>query len=373
MRRIGLRLQVFSAILLVVLGAVLTVGLVARNALSAAFDDYLTTLPAGAGMAGRHMGRAMLGAAEQTFIATVDRSVYIGVLVAVLVTALAAVLLARYLAKPIQTLEKAAEELAEGGLAHRVKPGGPTEVAALGDAFNRMADSLEESERLRRRLIADVAHELRNPIAAVRVHAEGMAEGVLEPDQARLDAIVRDLTRLSALVGDLQELSIAEAGGLHYEMVPLDITDLARDEAARAGALAADGVQVLYAGSAAPAFVEGDERRLSQALRNLLSNAARHTPQGTISVSVAPLPDARIEVAVTDSGEGIPEEDLPYVFERFYRADTARAADTGGAGLGLAIVRRIVEDHGGEVFARSSADEGTVVGFRLAAASQSAH
>ena len=315
-----------------------------------------------------HMGRVMLTAAEQTFVASVDRSVYIGVFVAVVITGVVAILLARYLSRPIRTLESAVEGLAGGDLAHRVTAAGPTEVAALGEAFNRMADSLEEAEALRRRLVADVAHELRNPIAAARVNAEGMAEGVLPPDQARFDALVRDLGHLSALVDDLQELSIAEAGRLRYDMVRLDLTELCRREAEQAAGIAVDAIEVRFEAAVDPAVVEADELRLSEVLRNLLSNALRHTKQGSITIGVSELADGRYEVRVTDTGEGIPAEDLPYVFERFYRADAARHSDSGGAGLGLAIARRIVADHGGKVFALSEPGHGAAIGFTLPSA-----
>jgi len=367
MRRVGLGMQVFISILLVALGAVLAVGLNARNALSAAFDAYLAGLPTPQGaMAGRpHMGRMMLGGAEQTFIASVDRSVYIGAIVAVAIAAIVAFLLARYLTLPIRRLETAAEGLAEGDLAHRVKASGPTEVAALGDAFNRMADSLEEAEELRQRLVADVSHELRNPIAAARVHAEGMAEGVLAASPERLAAVAQDLQHLSALVEDLHELAVAEAGQLRYNMVPLDLAGLVRREAERAAASASAGVSMTSVGANAPIWVVGDELRLSEVLRNLLSNALRHTPHGSVEAAVKTRPGGRAEVRVADTGEGIPPEDLPYVFERFYRADTARASETGGAGLGLAIARRIVEDHHGGVFAQSDPGTGAIVGFWL--------
>ncbi len=201
MRRLSLVFQMFISILLVALAAVLAVGLIARDALARAFDTYLATLPTPAG--GMHMGRgrAMLGAAEQTFVATVDRSVYLGAFVAILIASVAALLLARYLSRPMRELETAAENLAAGDLAHRVEIVGPAEVAALGDAFNSMADSLEQAEILRRRLVADVAHELRNPIAAARAQAEGMAEGVLVADSARLDSLVDDLQHLSVSRG----------------------------------------------------------------------------------------------------------------------------------------------------------------------------
>lgn len=368
MRRLSLTFQVFISILLVALGTALTVGLFARSALSSAFDRYLAGLPTPQGMMGTRqgMGRAMLGAAEQSFIASVDQSVYIAALVAVIVAAVVALLLAAYLNRPLRRLEAAAEGLAAGDLAHRVHVEGPAEVAALGDAFNRMANSLEEAEVLRRRLVGDVAHELRNPLAAARAQAEGMADGILATDEGRLASLVEDLQHLSVLVADLQELSIAEAGKLHYEMAETDLAQIVARETTRARAAVAVGVEVHVDGDELPAMVEGDERRLAQVLRNLLSNAARHTSSGSIDVVVERAAGA-ISVRVTDTGEGIGPEDLAHIFERFFRADTARASDTGGAGLGLAITSSIVHDHGGEVFATSELGHGTTVGFRLPA------
>lgn len=364
MKRVSLALQVFASILVVALGVVLAVGLIARTALARAFDAYLASLPTPRGMGmGRHM---ILGAAEQTFIASVDRSVYVGAIVAVVIAAVAALLLAAYLSRPLRRLETAAEGLAEGDLTHRVDLAGPAEVAALGDAFNRMADSLEDAESLRRRLVADVSHELRNPIAAARAQAEGMAEGVIPAEPERLASLVEDMQHLSALVDDLQVLAVAEAGRLAYTMEPLDLGELVERETKRSAPLASQGVEVALRGTNAPVVVAGDERRLSEVMRNLLSNAVRHTREGSVTVSVEQVGDVA-EVRVSDTGEGIPSADLPYVFERFYRADSARAADTGGAGLGLAISRRIVEDHGGGMFAESVVGQGTTIGFRLPA------
>jgi signal transduction histidine kinase len=364
MRRLSLVFQMFISILLVALAAVLAVGLFARDALARAFDTYLATLPTPAG--GMHMGRgrAMLGAAEQTFVATVDRSVYIGAFVAIVIASVAALLLARYLSRPMRELETAAENLAAGDLTHRVDIAGPAEVAALGDAFNSMADSLEQAEVLRRRLVADVAHELRNPIAAARAQAEGMAEGVLVADVTRLDSLVEDLQHLSVLVDDLQDLAVAEAGRMHYELAPVDLNDLVRREADRAATTAHDGVDVVVSAADGEPLVNADERRLSQVLRNLLTNATRHTLQGSVTASVTREGDSAV-VRIADTGEGIPAADLPHIFERFYRADSARAAKTGGAGLGLAISRTIVEDHGGTVFAESVEGQGATIGFSL--------
>jgi len=366
MKRTSLTFQMFISILLVALGTALTVGLFARFALTSAFDSYLSNIPT-PGTGGRpHMGRVMLGAAEQSFIASVDKSVYIAALLAVAVATIVALLLAAYLSRPLRRLETAADELSQGELTHRVTVQGPLEVARLGDAFNRMADSLEEAEGLRRRLVADVAHELRNPLAAARAQAEGMAEGVIVADQARLESVVDDLVHLSALVEDLQELAIAEAGHLSYQIGPMDLAEIARGELVRAAAAAPEGVEVVPLPDSLSAPILGDERRLAQVMRNLLSNAVRHTTRGSIRVTIASTP-SEVRLSVADTGEGIPAEELPHIFERFFRADAARASDTGGAGLGLAISRSIIRDHGGDMFATSEVGTGTTVGFSLPA------
>jgi signal transduction histidine kinase len=302
--------------------------------------------------------------------------VYLAAAVAVVIAGVVALLLARYLTRPISRLEHAAKELAGGDLSHRVDTAGPAEVAALGRAFNHMADSLSQAEELRRRMVSDVSHELRNPIAAARAQAEGMADGVLAVSPARLGSLVQDLEHLTALVDDLQVLSLAEAGRLPYDLQPLDLSALVAQECERARGLAGPGVRVDSESPAKPVVVTGDAVRLSEVLRNLLSNALRHTSAGSVTVTVGVtggvigsvtggVTGGEVEVRVIDTGEGIADEDLTLVFERFYRADAARAADTGGAGLGLAISRRIVQDHGGSVFAEHNPAGGAIVGFRL--------
>lgn len=362
-RSAGLFWRVFLGVVSVALGVVTLVGLLARWALKTAFADYLS------GLAQPRMGmgrgrQMMLGAAEQTFLATVDMAVLISAGVAIALAVVAAWLIARSLARPVRELEDAAHALADGDLRSRVQPAGPHEIQALGEAFNRMADSLQRAEELRRRLVSDVAHELRNPIAAARAQAEGMAEGILAVTPERIQSVTEDMEHLTALVDDLQELALAEAGQLSYDRRDIDIADLARREAERARALAAAGVEVVADVRVPEALVNADERRISEVLRNLLANGVRHTVRGSITVDVAVDGDFAV-VRVIDTGEGIPAEDLENVFERFYRADAARASSTGGAGLGLAIARRIVEDHGGSVFAEQTPGGGATVGFTL--------
>lgn len=365
MRRVsGLGTRVFLSIIAVSTGSALVVGLSVRRALSAAFDAYLASLPSNT-MSGRpRMGHRMLGAAEQSFIASVDRGVLIAALIAAAMAAVVAVALAAYLSRPLKRLEASAEVLAGGDLAHRVDVRGPREVTALGDALNRMADSLEKVEDLRRRMIADVAHELRNPLAAARAQAEGMVDGILTADEARFRSLAEDLAHLSDLVDDLRELSVAEAGGLRYEMRPVDIVPVIRREMESARVLFAEGVTGSVEAPASGARVNADAGRIAQVVRNLLSNAARHTASGSVVARVEPR-GGQVFVSVIDTGDGISPDEAQHLFERFYRADAARASTTGGAGLGLAISRAIIVDHGGEVFAEGAPGRGATIGFSL--------
>ncbi|MDO9108777.1 MAG: HAMP domain-containing sensor histidine kinase [Coriobacteriia bacterium] len=358
--------QIFISILVVALSSVLVAGLLIRRSLNLTFTAYVAALPEPVNAMGRGMGRRILGAAEQSYIAQVDRSIWIAALVAIVIAAVGALLLARRVSHPLSQLTGSAKRFAEGALDERVETDGPREIGELADAFNDMAGSLGEAEALRRRLVADVAHELRNPIAAIRAQLEAVSEGVLAMDEARADSLVADVNQLSRLVEDLQMLSVAEAGHLPYVMERLDLLGIVHREAEAISSVLRDGVRTEVVGSPSQAYVLADELRLASVVRNLLSNAARHTHTGSISVSVLSV-NGRVRVEVTDTGEGIPTADLPYIFERFYRADSARAQDTGGAGIGLAIARRIVEDHAGTVFASSVEGRGATVGFELPA------
>lgn len=361
MRR-SLLLYAFVAIVVAALLSVGLAGLITRSEATSAFDSYLQTLPSGMGRGMMGAG-GMMGAPEQTFLAAVDKGILVGALLAIGLAAVIAGFGAYYLTRPLKHLTSAAQTIAGGDLSHRVDTGGPLEVARLGEAFNEMAASLSGSEALRRRLVADVAHELRNPVASLRAQAEGIAEGVLAPEPDRLASLAEDTKQLSRLVDDLQELSAADAGSLTYRMERIVLAPVIDAEVVRARARAGERVKVTSA-CTTTLGVTADEGRVAQVLRNLLDNAMRHTDSGEIRVSCRE-EDGRAVIEVADTGEGIPDADLPYVFERFYRADTARARDTGGSGIGLAVSRRIVEDHGGTVFARNGERGGAVVGFTL--------
>lgn len=364
MRRLSLFAQLFLAMSLTSVVATVASGFAARTALTSAFDAYLAMCGRGMGQ-GQGQGAVMhLGAAEQLFLDQLNTIFIVATLAAVVLAVVIAYLVARSLARPVDEIESAALALAAGETGVRVTPAGPQEFVSLGESFNHMADSVQRSDELRARMISDVAHELRNPLASLRIQLEGVVDGIIQPDQKTVASLLEDTVMLGALVDDLRALSRAEEGALSFEMVDLDLRDVVERELDRASALAAEGVVVEANLPSESIMVSGDAVRLQEILRNLLANAIRHTRHGSVRVVVS-RDDGHVRVAVVDTGEGVSEKDLPLIFERFYRSDESRAADTGGSGIGLAIVKSLVESHGGSVFAEHTPGGGATVGFTL--------
>ncbi len=267
------------------------------------------------------------------------------------------VLASRNLTAPLSRLAEAARAIGARDLSRRVEVTGSDEVREVAQAFNDMAATLEGAETLRRNLVADVAHELRTPLSVLQGNLRAMLDDVYPLDKAEISRLYDETRLLSRLVNDLHELAQAEAGQLRLNRQTTDLADLIQSTAA-AFSPAAEAKGVILSTQIPPdmPLVLADPARLTQVLHNLLANALGHTPPGgTISLRAGREVGEKSEVwlAVQDSGEGISSKDLPHVFDRFYRADPARSRATGGAGLGLAIVRAIVEAHGGQVSATS--------------------
>ena len=260
--------------------------------------------------------------------------------------------------RPVGELTAAAHRMRQGDLDVRVAPRGDDEIARLARAFNEMAERLGQIERTKRQLVGDVAHELRSPVTNLRCGLEAIQDGLVAPDRDRIDGLHGETLLLQRLIADLQDLALADAGGLALERQSVDVAEIVR----RAVGPDPDGAPVGVCIEPGAASVTADPGRLEQMLRNLISNARRHTPSGgRIDIRVA-RDGGQARFAVADTGCGIPAEHLPYVFERFYRADPSRDRATGGAGLGLAIVRRLAEAHGGTVTAASDgANRGATV------------
>jgi two-component system sensor histidine kinase BaeS len=277
-----------------------------------------------------------------------------------------ALLLVTLLLKPVNQLSAAAVRLARGDLSQRVETRGAKELVVLGDSFNFMAESLQRAEASRRAMTADIAHELRTPLAVQRAHLEALQDGIYPLTQDNLEVVLRQNQLLHRLVEDLRTLALADAGELRLEKQVLNLADLAADavEGFKGGA---DQVGIgleLHIGSPC-ANINADPQRIQQILHNLLHNAQRHTPEGGKIDLFLTCGGSEARLSVQDSGVGIPPAALPHIFERFYRADPARSHAEGGSGLGLAIARRLAELHGGKLEAANQTAGGAVFTLTL--------
>ena len=261
---------------------------------------------------------------------------------------------------PVRTLTGAARRLGGGDLSQRVSVRGEDEVGQLARTFNSMAEGMERAETQRRGLVADVAHELRSPLSNIQGTIEAMRDGLMDRGDTSLDMLHEQTLHLSHLVDDLGLLAMAEAGDLRLDIRPDSVEDATRRsiEAFRARAEAKGvGLTIEAAENLPLALI--DRQRTQQIIGNLLDNAIRHTSGGgCVSVHVHEPQPGVVSVAVQDTGEGIAEDDLPLIFERFHRIDPSRTRATGGAGLGLTIARRLVEAQGGTISADSEMGKG---------------
>jgi two-component system sensor histidine kinase BaeS len=275
---------------------------------------------------------------------------------------------------PLARLMAAADAVAEGDLKVRVPEEGRGEFRRLTVSFNRMVSELERSDLLRRNLTADVAHELRTPLHVIQGNLEGIQDGVYQADAEKIELLLAETTQLARLVEDLRTLSLAEAGQLHLQKEKVEVDELLNDVATSFSDLAEAGGVSLSVEPPLPRSpeltVEGDAGRLDQVLSNLVANALRHTaPGGKITLRGEPVPDA-IRLQVCDNGTGIPPEDLPFIFDRFWHGDPAKPDDrNASSGLGLAIARQLVQAHGGKISVESQLNQGTTFTIELPAAS----
>ena len=302
----------------------------------------------------------------QTLREAINRFLLWGGLLAAAIALVLTFVLSRRMSSPIGALAATARRLGRGDLSQRVQLRDRGEVRELAQAFNSMAVDLERLEQLRRNLVADVAHELRTPLSNIQGYVEAIRDGVMKPDGATLDSLNEEAALLSRLVDELQELSLAEAGELKLVYQEEDVTELIRRAAVSwQPQVVAKGMSLSVDLPDKLPSVNIDWQRINQVLHNLLENAVAHTGKGGIITVAAAERGDWVEISVSDTGEGIPAQDLPNIFERFYRVDRSRARATGGSGLGLTIAKRLVEAHGGKIEAQSKLGRGSRFSFTI--------
>jgi signal transduction histidine kinase len=304
---------------------------------------------------------------EQLVLGRLNRGVVIAGLLAGALGLVLALGLAYTLLRPVRELTLAARKLSEGDLTQRVAIHGDDELATLGHAFNQMADSLQQAEESRRAMTADIAHELRTPLAVQRANLEAFQDGVYPLTVESLTPVIEQNHLLTHLVEDLRTLALADAGQIDLERTPTDLFSLVERVVEQYQPQAATHQVRLVLLPPFPLMppLSLDPIRLEQMLSNLLSNAMRYTPpDGQIDVAITVIQKV-VRLTVHDSGPGIPEESLPFIFERFYRADKSRSRTEGGSGLGLAIARNLARAHGGDLTATNHASGGALFTLTL--------
>ncbi|HEX3577583.1 MAG TPA: ATP-binding protein [Thermoanaerobaculia bacterium] len=296
---------------------------------------------------------------------SLDRSFFWTFLGATLFGIVMAIAIARWISVPVERLTVAARRMESGDLAVRVEPAGGAELAELARGFNAMAAALDRNEEQRKRMVSDVAHELRAPLTNIRCELESMQDGLTTPTPERIASLHEETMHLAHLVDDLQDLALAEAGRLEIDAQPVLVAALAKRAAAGMEMRARErGVTIKVEGDDDVAAL-ADARRTVQVLTNLLANAVAHMEKpGEVRIAWERNGSEAI-IRVIDSGAGIAPDELPRIFERFYRVDVSRSRSTGGAGLGLSIVRQLVAAQGGRVWAESVVGVGSTFSFTL--------
>lgn len=328
---------------------------------------YLYVLTSGGMGRGRMGGNSPMVSSvdtEEEFLNKVNNSLWQVGLITGVIALIIGLILTRQIIRPIRTLISGARHISQGNLGHRIDVHSHDEIGELADSFNSMAASLEKGEQSRRQMTADIAHELRTPLTVIDGIVNGIVDDVFPPDQEHLSSIIEQTSSLTHLISDLRDISLAETGGLKLELSQTDIKELINKVVTGFQASAEEkGINLTFNAESRVKEIEIDSFRIEQVVSNLIRNAIRHVSSGGgIDVNLTDA-GSGIIISVLDTGEGISADDLPHVFERFYRSGSSRSRENGGTGLGLAIVKQMTEAHGGNVSIESVPGKGAT--FRV--------
>lgn len=370
-RMLGVKL--FLAFLAVILLGMAALAVAIQFTAPAAFSRHMNGMGIGQAMGmgmgpGGGRGQGMMQDFYNEFRSGVNEALGVAALAAVIVAAGFSFALSRRIVAPLREMIAASRRIAEGNYEERVTTHSVDELGQLGESFNQMAEKLEQVESMRRQLIGDVSHELRTPLTTIKGSAEGLLDGILPASAETYQQIYREADRLSRLVDDLQELSRVEAKAYQLDFRSVDVSSLVAATVKRLASQAeAKRIALTLSLPADLPRIRADEDRIGQVLTNLVSNAIRYTPEGgAVTISAIQRGD-EVQIAVSDTGIGIPSEHLPHVFTRFYRVDKSRSrAAGGGSGIGLTIAKHFVEAHGGRIWVESEGEgKGSLFSFTV--------
>ncbi|MFQ5401628.1 MAG: sensor histidine kinase [Anaerolineae bacterium] len=352
--------KLFASYVVIIIVGVVSLAVAAEFHTPSALERHMANMDAA--MGGGMMG-GMMADLNDNFRTAVNEILLVAALIATGTAVAVSTFVTRRIVHPIQQMKTAARRIANGRYEERIQTGGDDELAELAETFNEMAARLAETEARRRRLVGDVAHELRTPLSSIQGVMEGLEDGVLPAEPATFADVQREIRRLQRLVRDLEELSRAEAGQIGLETAVVTPSTFIRPASERLR-LQFEEKGVTLTSDIPPDLpaVNVDVSRMTQVILNLLGNALQYTPSGgqvRIHCSVSNTPsllntDRCLLITVTDTGIGIAPEHLPHVFERFYRVDKSRARSGGGSGIGLTISKHLVDMHNGRLTASSS-------------------
>jgi signal transduction histidine kinase len=364
-RRLGARL-LLSYLVIIVVG-VLVLVIASQFILPTSFNRHMNGMMNGGMGMGMGMNNSM-GQLYLDFRASFNEALLYATLAAMLAAFILSLFFSRSVIAPVQAISQATQRIANGRYDERVQVMGEDELSQLAARFNLMAEKLDQVETMRRRLIGDVSHELRTPLTAIKGSMEGLMDGILPPTDETFQQVHAEAERLNRLVNDLQELSRVEARAYQLDIKSLDVSSLTRTVTKRLTPHA-ESKRVTLDFELTPDLphVLADEDRTVQVLTNLTGNALQYTPEGGRIIISAKQVGNEVQLAIRDTGIGIPSEHLAHIFDRFYRVDKSRSRQSGGgSGIGLTIARAIVEAHGGRIWVESAGNEkGSVFTFTL--------